>query len=236
MAKNLNKNNSWSSMIQYRRRYNFLFFLVSIILLIVFSPYLQIGVISSIILIFVVVFVLLAGINSISDNRLHLIIACILGVPWIVTRISATLAGKLQPEFYEAFFGSLFFIFTTVIMFSHILKDKKVTSNTLYGSICVYLLIGLTWTFFYVLVSTMIPNSFYINPQNNLDNVIRWHELIYYSFITLTTLGYGDITPVTSQARSLSYLEAIVGQIYLTIIIARLVGLYMSGAFVAERK
>lgn len=236
MAKNLNKNNSWSSMIQYRRRYNFLFFLVSIILLIVFSPYLQFGVISSIILIFLVLFVLLAGINSISDNRLHLIIACILGAPWIVTSISTTLAGKLEPEFYEAFFGCLFFIFTTVIIFSHILKDKKVTSNTLYGSICVYLLIGLTWTFFYVLVFNMIPNSFYINPQNNLDNVIRWNDLTYYSFVTLTTLGYGDITPVTSQARSLAYLEAIVGQIYLTIIIARLVGLYMSGAFVAERK
>jgi len=236
MKDSLINSKSWMSINEYRRKDKFLYFLLSLIFLLLFSPYLQFGVISSIILIFVVVFVLLAGINSVSDNRLHLIIACIVGAPWIATSIATTLAGRLQPEFYEAFFGCLFFIFTTVIIFSHILKDKKVTSNTLYGSICVYLLVGITWSFFYVLVYTIFPDSFYINPENNLDHVVSWNDLTYYSFVTLTTLGYGDITPVTPHARSLSYLEAIIGQVYLTIIIARLVGLYISGNFIAQEK
>jgi voltage-gated potassium channel Kch len=90
--------------------------------------------------------------------------------------------------------------------------------------------------FFYVLIVTTSHDSFYINPANNFDNIINWIDLTYYSFVTLTTLGYGDIAPITPLARSLAYLEAIVGQIYLTIIIARLVGLYISGTFLTERQ
>lgn len=200
------------------------------------SPFLQHGVGSQILLIFIVTAVLVSAINSVSDKRKHLILACLLAAPWFVTSVATTLSGSLYPEFYEAFFGSLFFIYTTVLIFSRVLRDKKVTSDTLYGAICVYILIGLTWSFFYVLVVTNSHDAFYINPANNHDNIINWNDLSYYSFVTLTTLGYGDVTPVAPIARSLAYLEAILGQVYLTIIIARLVGLYISGTFLATDK
>jgi len=232
----LNIKSSWSSIKHYRRSMKFLYLLCSMIFLIVASPFLQQGVGSEILLIFMVTAVLLSAINSVSDRRRHLILACLLATPWFVTSVATTLSGTLYPEFYESFFGSLFFIYTTVLIFSRVLKDKKVTSDTLYGAICVYILIGITWSFFYVVIITTSHNAFYINPVNNLDNIINWNDLSYYSFVTLTTLGYGDITPVAPFARSLAYMEAMAGQVYLTIIIARLVGLYISGTFLATDK
>lgn len=236
MENALNIKSFWSSIKRYRRHERFLYLLCSIIFLNVVSPFLEGGVASEILLILIVTAVLVSTINSVSDKRSHLIIACLLAAPWFITSVATTLSGTLYPEFYEAFFGSLFFIYTTVLIFSRVLKDKKVTSDTLYGAICVYILIGITWSFFYVLIVTNSHDAFYINPANNLDNVINWHDLSYYSFVTLTTLGYGDITPVAPVARSLAYLEAIVGQVYLTIIIARLVGLYISGTFASKEK
>ena len=236
MENYLNIKSFWSSIKRYRRHERFLYLLCSIIFLNVVSPFLESGVASEILLILIVTAVLVSTINSVSDKRRHLILACLLATPWFVTSVATTLSGTLYPEFYEALFGSIFFIYTTVLIFSRVLKDKKVTSDTLYGAICVYILIGVTWSFFYVLLETNSHNAFHINPVNNLDKIFNWHDLSYYSFVTLTTLGYGDITPVTPIARALAYLEAIVGQVYLTIIIARLVALYISGTFLAADK
>lgn len=236
MENYLNIKSSWSSIKRSRKNMKFLYLLLSIIFLIVVSPVVQRGIGSQILLIFIVTVLWVSAINSVSDKKGHLILACLLATPWFVTSVATTLSGTLYPEFYEAFFGSIFFIYTTVLIFSHVLKDEKVTSDTLYGAICVYILIGFTWSFFYVLIVTTSHDAFHINPANNLDNIINWNDLTYYSFITLATVGYGDITPVAPIARSMAYLEAIVGPIYLTIIIARLVGLYISGTFLAADK
>lgn len=236
MENGLNLKSSWTLVKRFLRYERFLYLLCSIIFLIVVSPFLQQSVGNQILLLVIITAVLVSAINSVSDKRRHLILACLLATPWFVTSVATTLSGTLRPESYEAFFGSFFFIYTTVLIFSRVLKNKKVTSDTLYGSICVYILIGVTWSFFYVLIVTNSPDAFHINPANNRDNILNWDDLSYYSFVTLTTLGYGDITPVTPIARSAAYLEAIVGQVYLTIIIARLVGLYISRTFLATEK
>jgi hypothetical protein len=77
-----------------------------------------------------------------------------------------------------------------------------------------------------LLVETAQPGSFYVSSAQNLDHMINWSDLMFFSFVTLTTLGYGDITPVTSAARSLAVIEAVFGVLYNAILIARLVGLY----------
>ena len=81
------------------------------------------------------------------------------------------------------------------------------------------------WVFFYALLNKIEPESFYIGKSSMRD---QRFILVYYSFVTLTTLGYGDITPLSSPASSFSILEAIVGQIYMTVLIARLVGIHIS--------
>jgi hypothetical protein len=87
------------------------------------------------------------------------------------------------------------------------------------GGICIYLLIGILWTVLYGLVRTWNPDAIVLREGASL---------FYFSFTTLTTLGYGDITPAVKLAQDLAIMEAITGQVYLAIFIARLVGLHIA--------
>ena len=89
----------------------------------------------------------------------------------------------------------------------------------------VYLFIGLLWSDIYAILEHLQPGSFsFAHSQAGT----KLSDFSYYSFVTLTTLGYGDITPLTSKARAFAMLEAIIGQLYLVVLIARLVGLHIS--------
>jgi hypothetical protein len=219
------------SLLEFRKRNRFLYFLISITLLIVIAPLLRANIYGQILLSIIAVFVLISTINSISKDRKYFIISCLLGAPWIVVSIATTLSGRLYPEFYEALFGSIFFVYVTVVTLSYVLKDQRVTADTLYGAICVYILLGITWSFFYVLEGSMFAGAFSFVPEHNVDNFLDWPDFIYYSFVTLTTLGYGDITPLTQTSRTLAFMEAVVGQVYLAIIVARLVAMYISHSY-----
>ena len=95
----------------------------------------------------------------------------------------------------------------------------------IYASIIVYLLLGITWGSVFLLVYQLDPTSFDLSAvQINKTE----HIFMYFSFVTLTTLGYGDISPITSHVYSLAVVEAIIGQLYLTVLVARLVGLHIS--------
>ncbi len=99
---------------------------------------------------------------------------------------------------------------------------KKVTGDTIKGGIAVFFLVGIFWSLLYVMVYYFDPNAFSesIEPLDVIDS------MFYFSFTTLTTLGYGDLTPVSSIAKTLANLEAVTGLMYPSIFIARLVGLY----------
>ncbi len=107
-------------------------------------------------------------------------------------------------------------------------------TNRLTGALCVYLLLGTIWSLAYELVEFLAPGSFNIAavgiPQ---DHSTQW---LYYSFVTLTTLGYGDITPISNTARVLTYTEAIVGVSYLAVMVAGLVGAHVAEESARDRK
>ena len=122
-------------------------------------------------------------------------------------------------------------IYLAARVFKEVLMDREVSTDTIMGAICAYLLIGVCWSFFYGVVAIMQPGSFAISEPLTAQALASPQEqlsiLLYLSFVTLTTLGYGDITPLTSAARSLCWLEAVVGQLFLAIMVARLVGLHI---------
>ena len=99
---------------------------------------------------------------------------------------------------------------------------REVSSGDLYGAASTYLLIGVTWAVVYVILNSVEPGSFSF-PDHDSG---KGDSLFYFSFVTLVTLGYGEITPVSEIARSFSVVEAIMGSLFLTILVARLVGLY----------
>lgn len=109
----------------------------------------------------------------------------------------------------------------SVILLSEVFREGPVTSARIQGAIAVYLLFGVAWAHAYQIANTVQPGSF-SSAAGQLSNVGDWS---YYSFVTLTTLGYGDITPLSAVARSLAVGEALAGQLYLAVLIARLVAM-----------
>ncbi|NEO84883.1 MAG: two pore domain potassium channel family protein [Spirulina sp. SIO3F2] len=120
---------------------------------------------------------------------------------------------------YALFFGS-----ATLLILRGIVRTSRVTMDTVRGGICVYLLLGYFWAVLYIIVETLDPQAF--SSPLLVDNTST--QMIYYSFVTLTTLGFGDIVPVSPMASTLTILEALLGQLYPTIFMGVLVGVYVA--------
>lgn len=114
-----------------------------------------------------------------------------------------------------------FFLITIVVLVRRIASHGTVTTETVKGGIGVYFLIGIFFSLVYFLLFRFDPDAYANVTSPGVD-------LFYYSFVTLTTLGYGDIAPASGYAKSLAVLEAFVGQIYLAVFIARLVGMHLA--------
>jgi hypothetical protein len=112
---------------------------------------------------------------------------------------------------------------SAVVIVREIFSAREVTSDAIKGGVCVYLLAGIAWSYLYNILLTIQPQSFDLALSSNVHD-----DLLYFSFVTLTTVGYGDILPISPLARVCANLEAIVGVLYPTIYIARLVGQYGS--------
>jgi hypothetical protein len=117
-----------------------------------------------------------------------------------------------------------------------VFREGPITGDRIRGSILAYLLLGLIWCLAYQLVVLLFPGSFrFVEAPSPTPGRLN-HQLVYYSYITLTTVGYGDITPVHPIARTLSAGEGLVGQLYPAILIARLVSLQISNRPTASGK
>ena len=114
-------------------------------------------------------------------------------------------------------------VITSVMVF--MFESEEVNKETIYAAILLYLLIGLMWAFIYTFLELVEPASFNIDLSRPEGYLLVFQ---YFSFVTITTLGYGDVTPVTEVAKAFAVLEAVVGQLYLVIIVAWLVGTYKS--------
>ena len=118
-------------------------------------------------------------------------------------------------------FYSLFTILAIGAIAIRITNEEQVNQDVIRGGICLYLLLGILWYFFYLIILFFDANAFNVAEIAKQVNL-----LFYFSFTTLTTLGYGDILPVNSFAMMLANAEALIGQLYPAIVIAKLVSLY----------
>lgn len=211
---------------------------LSQVLLFVVFPFLEGDKYGLILLIVLDSVILFFAICAVSYQRKNAIIASLLGLPWFFLTWAELffLPPSLLLSVISYVFWAFFYLFTALLILFYVLKSSKVTGDFLYGAISVYMLIGNAWHAIYLVIYSFQPNAFVIGAAHNIDGVVSWSELLYFSFITLTTLGYGDIVPVTSSARSFAMLEAIIGVMYLAIIISRLVGFYIAQAMKEQPK
>jgi hypothetical protein len=114
-----------------------------------------------------------------------------------------------------------------VMMFLDVMRAPRVTADTLFAAACIYLVMGLWWARLYLFVEWASPGSYVPGLADGLGFEVVGEQFVYYSFVTLSTLGYGDVLPVSAVARNLAALEAVIGQLYVAILIGRLVGLAM---------
>lgn len=123
----------------------------------------------------------------------------------------------------------VFFSLVTVAIFSSLLRSRRITLDTILGGICVYLLIGVVFMEAYSGLEKLAPGSLLEGgrPIAHAVELARLPQLTYFSFVTLSTLGYGDIVPSSAAARRLAAAEAVLGQVYIAVFIARLVGLHL---------
>jgi len=127
-----------------------------------------------------------------------------------------------------------FFVWMTWLAARQVLFTGSITSNDIVGAICIYMLLGLIWAMLYLFLAEAVPGAFNGLPQAPwLEN---FSAAIYFSFVTITTLGYGDISPAMPLARFLVYMEAIVGVFYMAILVASLIGVRMSDREAARKE
>jgi hypothetical protein len=169
--------------------------------------------------------VLTAGVYAVRAHRKTFLLSTVLAFIALCTSVLSLIRGVRGSVWAEGSF-TLFYAFTTVAVFMEVMRVKRFTRDSILGIVCVYLLIGLTFGSLYDLLETLRPGSYSMNVDIVADGQIGFRQLIFYSFMTLTTIGYGDITPVTTQAQSLSIIEGVTGVLYVAVLIARIVNAY----------
>lgn len=170
---------------------------------------------------------LLSGVAAFSNRRL--LKTVVLSV--MVATVAARWAGYLLPGAAMSIWDDALTILAlstlAVLVLMRVFQEGPITGYRIQGAITVYLLVGLVWMSAYGLLNQTIPGAFRF-PEGQVSGLRFKHGLVYFSFVTLTTTGYGDITPVHPLARSLAMAEALVGQLYPAILIARLVSMELA--------
>jgi hypothetical protein len=207
-----------------RFRFSMALFLLALIVMFVSFPLVEQLDSGRVVAVTLMTVVLLSAVFAVGGRRRSLIWGVILVTP----AIFAQWFRHVHPDVNQAFVvvpGIIFVAYIVVHLFAFILRAHKVTSEVLYAGVANYILMGLLWSFVYVLVADFVPDSFAFNVGPEAARNMKGFSSIYFSFVTLSTIGYGDVVPVTPIVRMLAITEAPSGMFYVAILIARLVAL-----------
>jgi ion channel len=152
------------------------------------------------------------------------ILAIGLQVEWLITDNGIV-------EAIDAAVFAVFFLYTALLIFRHVLSFGPVYADRVHAALSVYILLALCWAFIYALIEIVSPGAFSLGATSStvtapLKGAYLLGDMLHLSIATLTSTGYGDITPVAPFARSMSQLEQLLGVFYIAVLISRLVGIY----------
>jgi len=180
--------------------------------------------------------VLVAGVYVTSEQRWLLALALTLVLPTLAVEWFTHFFPGHGAELARLTMTGSFLFFTAGVQLTAILRQRLVTADTILGGINVYLLLAFAFMMIHALLETAVPGSYLAGGTSLLEYVsgaqerIAFETVLYFSFTTITTLGYGDIVPASSMARMVCSLEAVVGQLYVAILIGRLVALQITSS------
>jgi hypothetical protein len=201
------------------------YLLLALLALILVYPYLNEGVASRVILGLLYTAVLLGGARAVGRDRRRRIVGLGLAVVAIGLQWAYLTSHDILLQRLMAVTFVLFLLFTIGDVLGYILKKGPITADKLHGALAGYIMLAFLWAFFYSLLESFVPGSFVMGGAR-IDDTSGFLHLLYFSFTTLTTTGFGDITPVSDQARSVVIIEEFIGVFFVGVLIARLAGLY----------
>jgi len=181
---------------------------------------------------------LISAVFAVSQRRITVIVALSLAVPAILLGGLNLFVDWHWSVIAAEVLDVCFLGYIVIVILRYLFAAERISLDTICASLCVYLVLGVLWSSVYCIVEALEPGSFAFSfaedlPEDGQRGLMRLSGEravfpLYYSFVTMTTLGYGDIAPISSAARMLSAIEAIMGQLYLAVLVARLVGLHIS--------
>lgn len=217
-------------------RRKFLVLLLSLILLLVIFPVLRGAFEGRLLVDVLATLVFLAALLAVFTQGYLRVVALLLGIPTVVgVWTGYVLPGVPGLPLALGFhiLAALFLGFTVSVILRACYREATVSADSVYGAFCGYLLVGLAFGHLYTVIEAVAPGSF-LRPETMalpLQHQDRLHFLFtYFSFATLTTVGYGDITPAREMARGLAVVEAVIGQFYIAVLVAELIGKRVSQA------
>jgi voltage-gated potassium channel len=203
----------------------YFYLLALLIIFFLVNPFLVDNRISNLILFVVFSLIMILALYVVSDRKILTLVTLFFGLLAYSSYYYVIWIRPDEVAYILHFVTQLFFLsLVTYAVIYSVTQQKAISADTLFGAVCGYLLIGLTWTYMYLVIVSIDPTSFSIHINHDGTRA-RIDHFIYYSFVTLTTTGYGDIVALKSLSRTFSWLEAVVGQVYLAVWISQLVGL-----------
>jgi hypothetical protein len=171
-------------------------------------------------------FAIFISVYAAKIRRSLLVVAILLAIPALVHRIVLPKIEASAVSISSLVLSFAFDVVIVVVIFHHVFAAERPNSETILGALCIYLLVGFSFASVYGMVGAFQPHAFYLDPQTNTHLIPSRFDFVYYSFGTMTAMGASGITAVSPQARSITIVEAILGVLYLAVLIARLMGAY----------
>jgi len=200
----------------------FLVLLLTIALILILNPFLAGFERLRLILEILFTLMLLSGAYAVSQKKRVFIFSLFLLVPAMCVHWLNYFNISAVNNMMDDLLAGVFFAFVAVIILESLIKETEVTTDVIMAAVCVYLLLALFWSFAFSVLEYFQPGSFQISERTGK----AFQDFSYFSFVTLTTLGYGDIVPLTAPAKTLASVEAVMGQIYIAVLVARLVAIH----------
>lgn len=199
----------------------FIYIVIAIVLVILVSPFLrQAGALGWLTSSLLVAMIPLASYYALYRDKKRAMIIIFLGAPFVLLdAVSHYYVNRYLPTIMYGF-GTALYLYITILMLENLLARKKITTDMIFCAISIYLLLGVMWAGVFAVLESVSPGS--------LSGIPGSIDYVYFSFVTLTSVGYGDISPLTTLSQRFAIIEAAMGSIYMAIIVALIVGRYIS--------
>ena len=208
----------------YRMRSIYL--LASLILFVMLVPHFDnnVGILDKIGVNLLNMFILVAAVAAVGRTRFSFVTAVLFTLPVVGFQLAGLAFGEEHYLFWSWAFGATFYATTLMYLLRYVFSSDVMDADKLFGAAAAYMLLGLLWGYFYLISQYLNVNAFSLYGQPVATMPVP--DMIYFSYTTLTSTGFGDIAPLHPRTRALVNLEQICGTLFVAILIARLAGIY----------